>query len=165
MAINEEELKQRLKEQMNAVELGEDLILDDGEDYEDQGGLRSFDHLIDAPSNFFHVRHISKLDSPCRIDVFHASLREEGFESQAIQVLGEKPSKGPARDPGLGRRVIAQGAEDVSESIGPAITDQVFFDRCACQKGFEIYLPLVLPAGFLRFEPLRVGRLVIPHAD
>ena len=41
MAINDPEFDQRLKEQMNAIELGDDLILDDPEEYEDEGGLRS----------------------------------------------------------------------------------------------------------------------------
>jgi len=41
MAINDPEFDQKLKEQMNAIELGDDLILDDPEEYEDEGGLRS----------------------------------------------------------------------------------------------------------------------------
>ena len=41
MAINDPEFDQKLKEQMNAIELGDDLILDDPEEYQDEGGLRS----------------------------------------------------------------------------------------------------------------------------
>tara|TARA_R110001606_G_scaffold391147_1_gene558666 strand:+ start:350 stop:754 length:405 start_codon:yes stop_codon:yes gene_type:complete len=57
MAINDEELKQRLKEQMNAVELGDDLILDDGEDYQDEGGIRSLKNMMasETPEEEFEL--------------------------------------------------------------------------------------------------------------
>ena len=45
MAINDPEFDQKLKEQMNAIELGDDLILDDPEDYDDMGGIKSLDTM------------------------------------------------------------------------------------------------------------------------
>jgi len=96
MAINDEELKQRLKEQMNAVELGEDLILDDGEDYEDQGGLRSLmrDYMIasETPEEEFDL----ELGSVIKAYEIEKSKGYEGTLSDYMREYFSKIKRAPA---------------------------------------------------------------------
>ena len=123
------------------------------------------DQLVDAGADRFHFAEISQLHFLFKLHVTHGFVGQIFFRALAVKIARPQRQQCPSSDPEFGGCLVAHGSEQQPEGFRPSVINKILLNRHTGHERFEIAAAGVVPAGFLRRQPIRVGGLIVTQVN